>query len=266
MMSRILLISWRILVVLIFLFLPAPILIVIASSFSESGYLSFPPGALSLRWYEEFFASSTWLQALWISALIAIAVALLTTLLSFLAGLAATRIKFLGRNFFNFLMLSPLLFPHAAIGVALIGILAKADALGTYAGILLAHAILCVPFAYRPMVNSMMKLDHALEEAAMMLGARPMEVFRKITIPLLKPGFITALLFSFIISFDEVTVTVFLLGPDTITLPTRIFIHIQESGSPVIAAISTFLVAITILIVVFLERVVGLEFFMEIER
>lgn len=250
----------------VLVFLPAPILIVIASSFSRSGYLQFPPQALSLRWYTQFLTDETWLHALWVSFLIGLAVAILTTLLAFLAALVTTRVSFRGRTSFELLMLSPLLFPHAAIGVALLSLLSGLGWIGRYQGILLAHAILCVPFCYRPIVNSMRKLDLAVEEAAMSLGAPPLYVFRTVTLPLLRPGIVTALLFSFIISFDEVTVTIFLIGPDVLTLPTRIFAHIQESASPVVAAISSFLVAVTIILVAVLQRFVGLELFVEAER
>ncbi|HEY0296681.1 MAG TPA: ABC transporter permease [Bordetella sp.] len=258
--------AWRVLLVLIFAFLPAPIVVVVLSSFSPTGYLTFPPKGISLRWYEEFLSSGDWLHALAISAVLAVAVAVVTTALGFMAGLATSRVKFPGRGAFGLLMLSPLLFPHAAIAVALLGILSWRNAVGTYQGIFLAHAILCMPFAYRPLLNSMRKLDLAMEEAAMMLGATPSQIFRLVTLPLLKPGLVTALLFSFIISFDEVTVTAFLLGPHVTTLPTRIFSFVQESASPVIAAISTFLVIFTLLIVVLLDRLVGIELFVETER
>ncbi len=251
---------------LVLAFLPAPILIVAISSFSRTGYLQFPPQALSLRWYTEFLTDTVWLKAVAVSFVVAVAVALVTTAISFLAALATTRKHFVGRGAFELLMLSPLLFPHAAIGVALLSLLATLGWIGRYPGILLAHVILCVPFAYRPIVNSMRKLDLALEEAAMNLGATPAYVFRTVTLPLLRPGLVTALLFSFIISFDEVTVTIFLIGPDVITLPTRIFAHIQESASPVVAAISTFLILVTIALVIALQRLVGLELFVEAER
>ena len=100
----------------------------------------------------------------------------------------------------------------------------------------------------------------------MSLGAQPGYVFRTVTLPLLRSGLVTALLFSFIISFDEVTVSIFLVGPDATTLPARIFAHIQESASPVVAAISTFLVAITIGLIVLLQRLIGLDLFIEVER
>ena len=249
----------------VLIFLPAPIVIVVASSFSRSGYLQFPPQSLSLRWYAQFLTDETWLRALAVSVAVAVIVAILTTLVSFLAALATTRRRFAGRGAFEVLLLSPLLFPHAAIGVALLSLLSSLGWIGRYPGILLAHVILCVPFAYRPIVNSMRKLDLALEEAAMSLGAPPVHVFRTVTLPLLRPGLVTALLFSFIISFDEVTVTIFLIGPEVITLPTRIFAHIQESASPVVAAISSVLVLVTIGLVVLLQRFVGLDLFVESE-
>lgn len=252
---------FKVIAIGVFLFLPAPILVVVLSSFAKTGYLTFPPKGVSLRWYEEFLASDAWLMALGISAVIAVFVAILTTALSFLAAFAATRREFRGKTLLNFVILSPLLFPHAAIAVALLGVLSWWSLSGSYAGIAIAHAILCIPFAYRPILNSMQGFDLAYEEAGMMLGATPMQVFRKVTLPILRPGITTALIFSFIISFDEATVTVFLLGPDVITLPTRIFSEIQESGSPVVAAISSALVILSILIVYALKRLVGLEFF-----
>jgi putative spermidine/putrescine transport system permease protein len=245
----------------VFLFLPAPIFIVVLSSFAKTGYLTFPPKGLSLRWYEEFLASDAWLTALAISTVIAVFVAILTTTLSFLAAFAAIRREFRGKALLNIMILSPLLFPHAAIAVALLGVLSWWSLSGSYVGIAVAHAILCVPFAYQPILNSMRGFDLAYEEAGMMLGATPIQVFRKVTLPVLRPGITTALIFSFIISFDEATVTVFLLGPDVVTLPTRIFSEIQESGSPVVAAISSFLVVLSIIIVYLLKRMVGLEFF-----
>jgi putative spermidine/putrescine transport system permease protein len=260
------LLLWRIWITAIFLFLPAPIVIVAISSFSRTGYLQFPPQQFSVRWYQEFLSSEAWLKPLAISFALALVVAIVTTVFSFLAAFAVTRIRFRGKPAFDTLMLSPLLFPHAAIGVTLLGLLAAVGWVGHYSGILLAHIILCIPFAYRPALNSMRKLDLSVEEAAMSLGARPGYVFRTVTLPLLRSGLVTALLFSFIISFDEVTVSIFLVGPEATTLPTKIFAHIQESASPVVAAISTFLVAITIGLIVLLQRLIGLDLFIKVER
>lgn len=118
-----------------------------------------------------------------------------------------------------------------------------------------------MPFAYRPLINTLGRLDRSLEEAAMNRGAPPGEVLQTVVLPLLCPALVAAFLFNFIISFDEVSVTLFLVGPDVTTLPVRVFTEIEESGSPVIAAISSFLVGITIVLFLAVDRWVGLRLF-----
>jgi len=160
----------------------------------------------------------------------------------------------------------PLVFPNAALGVAFLGVLGLLGIGGTYLGIVLAHCIITLPFAYRPILNALRKLDPALEEASMSLSATPLQVLRTVTLPMLRPGLITAFLFCFIVSFDEATVTIFLIAPDVNTLPVRILTQIQESASPVIAAIATFLILFTLSLVLLLERTVGLELFAAPQR
>jgi putative spermidine/putrescine transport system permease protein len=247
-------------------FLAAPILVVILSSFSSSGYLRFPPQDFSLRWYSEFLSSPVWLKPLGVSVILALGVALLTTTISVLAAAAVVRGASKQRHVLSSLVMAPLVFPHAAIGVALLGMLALLGWVGTYQGIFLAHAVLCLPFAYRPIIAAMRGFDSSLEEAAMSLGAPPAFVVRHVTLPVLRSAIVTSLIFTFVISFDEVTVTAFLIGPQVSTLPTQIFTTIQESGSPVVAAVSSFLVLLTVGVVLLLDRVIGLQFFSEIER
>jgi putative spermidine/putrescine transport system permease protein len=127
------------------------------------------------------------------------------------------------------------------------------------------HIILCGPFAYRPIAVALQKIDGSMPEAAMSLGAREGAVFRRVILPLMKPGIVTALLFTFIISFDEVTVTLFLVSPDVTTLPVMIWGHIRDSADPVVAAISTLLILMTAIIVLAVERLVGLQMFVNPE-
>lgn len=250
----------------VLLFLPAPIVIVVLSSFTARGYISFPPGALSLKWYAEFLGSTDWLTSLAISLVLAALAAVFSTAIALLAALVFTRKRLPMAASFETLVLLPLIFPHAALGVVMLGLAGLFGWTGRFPGLLLAHVIMTVPYAWRPIVSSLRKLDLAMEEAAMSLGARPLYVFRRVTLPLLRPGLVTALLFTFIISFDEVTVSLFLVGPDVSTLPVRIFSHIQDSGSPVIAAISTVLVLLTVLVVLLLDRLIGLELFVDVEQ
>ncbi len=257
---------YRVWVTAIFIFLPAPILVVVASSFANSGYLQFPPRGISLRWYAAFLTSSDWMGAIGVSVALALAVAAFTTLLCLLAAFARQRAPMPGGNLFDGLMQLPLLLPHVASAIALLGILAVFGWVATYPGIALAHVIVCLPFAYRPVLTSLRKLDRAMEEAAMSLGAPPGYALWHVTLPLLRPGLVAAFMFSFIISFDEIGVTVFLTGPGVTTLPVRIFTEIQESGSPVIAAVSSLLVAATILLFLAVDRFVGMDLFLEAEH
>jgi putative spermidine/putrescine transport system permease protein len=257
---------WLLLNGLLLIFLPLPLIIVAAVSISPSRFLSFPPTGFSLVWYREFLASPQWMTAFGVSAAIAAFAAVVTTIAAVMAALALERTGNRVRSFVETLMLAPLIFPHAAIGVAIFGFLASTYYLrGSYWGICLAHVLLCVPFAFRPVAASFHKLDRSLAEAAMNLGARPGMILRRVTLPMLAPGIVSALLFTFIISFDEITVTLFLTAPGITTLPLTIYSRLEQSADPVVAAVSTLLVLLTLGLVLFLQRTVGLELFVNME-
>ncbi len=256
---------WRLLIVAIFLFLPAPIVIVVASSVAPSGYLTFPPDGLSLRWYSEFLASGDWIEALVTSLLLAAAASVISVSVAFLAAQVSARKAFRGHGGFETLVILPLAFPHAAIGVIMLSLVALIGWRGTFPGLLIPHVILTIPYAYRALITGLRRFDWSYEEAALSLGARPLTVLRRVVLPILKPAIVTALMFSFIISFDEVTVTLFLVGPDITTAPVKIFAHIQESATPVVAAVSTLFILVTLAALLLLERLIGLELFVDIE-
>lgn len=259
--------NWsRLFAIALFLILPGPVVVVAAASFSSAGYIRFPPGDLSLRWYAEFVSDQRWLDALATSASLALVGAVITTTASMMAALAVARRNNRLSALFETAVLAPLIFPHAALGMAMVALAATFHIYGTFAGLVLTHCIITLPFAYRPISASLRKMDPSLEEAAMSLGSRPWHTFFVVVLPLMRPGIVTALLFSFIISFDEVTVSMFLVGPEITTLPVAIYSYIQESGTPVVAAISSALVASTLILVLILERLVGLELFVETER
>jgi len=242
-------------------FLALPLVVVAVSSFSSAGYMQFPPSAFSLRWYAAFLSDAHWIGPLIASALLATLSAAVVCLFALAAALARCRLPLPAGAFFDLLMLSPLFVPHAAAALGLWIILVSLGWLGTWSGLALTHAIVCFPFAYRPIYSAVSGLDIAMEEAALSLGAAPGKVLFSVTLPLLRPGLAAAFLFSFIISFDEVSVTMFLVGPDVTTLPVKVFTEIQENGSPVVAAISSFLMATTAIAVLILDRYVGVGFF-----
>ncbi|MEJ0018827.1 MAG: ABC transporter permease [Acetobacteraceae bacterium] len=252
---------WQPVVAAVFVFLPAPIVIVIAASFSHTGYLDLPPWPLSLRWYIALLSDTEWLGAIGTSLALAFVAASASVLTALCAAQVLARRRFTGSHFIGLLLMLPLVFPHAALAVVMVGLLMSFGAGGTFAGLLLVHAILTLPYAYRPLIGSVMSLDTDMEEAAMSLGARPFYVLRRVSLPLIRPGLITGFLFAFIVSFDEVTVTMFLTGPDITTLPVKIFHAIQETSDPVVGAVSSLIVLVTILAVMLVQRVVRLEQF-----
>ena len=248
---------------LVFLFIASPIIIVVLASFTPKGYLEFPPQGLSLRWYAEVLSSSAWLAAFVTSLLLAIASATLTTFLCFLTALVTTRRNFAGKSVFETLLYLPVMLPHAALAMALFSLVVLIGLRGTFAGLLVAHLILVLPFVYRPIVNGLRQIDLSVEEAAMTLGATPPVTFRKITLPMIRPALVNAFLFSFIVSFDEVTISMFLIGIDMTTLPVKILTDIQNSASPAIAAVSTLLMCVTLGLVWVFNRYVGLSVFVD---
>lgn len=246
-------------------FMLAPILVVVGSAFSGTGYMTFPPGSFSIRWFAAFLSNADWLRTLGITLLLSFLAASLSLVLGFAAAFVTIRRPMRARPVLDLLILLPLVFPHAALAIAILAVVSAFGLIGTFAGILLAHVVVTLPYAYRPIAASLAKLDVAMEEAALSLGARPWTTFRRVTLPLVRPGLITAMLFCFIISFDETTVTLFLVGPSFTTLPIKIFSQLQDNASPLIAAVSTVLIGLTAAIILIVNRVFGLELFVEPE-
>ncbi len=256
----------RALAILLLILLPAPLVIVVGSSFSPLALLGFPPPGFSWRWYIEFLSTPSWLIAFGVSAAIALASAVLTTLAALGAALALQGASPRLRAVAETAILAPLLFPHAALGIGFLGWLILAGMNGTAWGILIAHLILCAPFAYRPIAVSLAQIDKSLPEAATILGAEPRQAFFRVVLPLLRPGIAASLLFGFIISFDEVTVTMFLVGPELTTLPVTIYARLNDSADPVVAAISSILILLTAGLVLLMDRLVGLRIFIDVEE
>lgn len=251
--------------VLVLLLLPAPLVIVIGSSFSPDTVMRFPPQGLSLRWYAVLFGDGRWLTSFAASAAIAAFSAVATTAAAVGAALALQGSSERVRGIAETAIVSPLLFPHAAIGIAFLSWLATLHLNGRIGGVVIAHLVLCAPFAYRPIAVSLRQIDRSLPEAAMILGAEQKQVLGKVILPLMRPGIATSLLFSFIISFDEITVTMFLVGPTFTTLPVSIYSYLHDSVDPVVAAVSSLLIGITVLLVVVMDRVAGLKMFIDVE-
>jgi putative spermidine/putrescine transport system permease protein len=240
-------------------FMLAPLVIVCVVAFTPEGYLSLPTRGPSLRWfrailgYPEFlraFRDSLWLAAL--SSTIAIGLAVP-------AALAIARHRFPGRDAITALFMSPLMVPHVVLGIAFLRFFTQIGLSGSFTGLVASHVIVVMPFALRLVLAASYGIDARIEHAAISLGAGHATVFRRVTLPLILPGVVSGWLLAAINSFDEVTMTVFIASPATVTLPVRMFLYIQDNIDPLIAAVSACLIALTALLLFALDRLYGLD-------
>lgn len=236
----------------------APIAIVVVTAFSPTDFFAFPPPGLSLRWFEEFFRLDNMRGAFLLSLQVALVSASVAAILGMFAALFLARRRGVFATMLQSLFLAPLVFPTIILGLALL-LLYKSIGMPVLPGLLLAHALVGMPYCFRTVLASLQGLDPALEEAGQSLGAGPIRTLLLITLPLIWPGVLSGWLFAFIVSFGELNTALFLTGPGYTTLPIEIFSYLQFQGSQlVIAAASALQVGLIIILVAGTERLIGI--------
>lgn len=231
-------------------FLLLPVVVIVLLSFGSSRYLQFPPPAWTLHWYSDLFDDPDWLASFLTSAEIAVVVAIVATVLGLMASFGLTRGRFRGKEMLRAMFLTPMVMPVVVFAVALYALFLRLQLNGTFLGFVIAHTIIALPFAIISISNSLEGFDKSIEDAAVLCGASPLEAKLRVTLPAIKAGMFGAAIFSFLASWDEVVVAIFMSSPDLQTLPVRIFTTLRQDLSPVIAAVSTILVALTVLLMV----------------
>ena len=238
---------------LIFLFLISPILVIMPLSFSSEPWFTYPLPGLSTRWYDDFFTSERWQTALFNSIFIAVSATALATSLGTLAALGLSRANFPMRPLVMGLIISPMVVPIVITAVAMYFFYADIGLANTFPGIILAHTALATPFVVITVTATLTGFDHSLTRAASGLGAGPITVFRRVTLPLILPGLISGALFAFVTSFDEVVVILFVGSPEQRTLPRQMFSGIREQISPTITAVATLLIIFSVCLLTTVE-------------
>ncbi len=247
----------RILCALVLLFLIVPVLVIVPLSFNSGSFLVYPLQGFSMRWYEALFSSADWMRSLKNSMLIAPAATFLAVVLGTLAAVGLTRAEFRGKALLMTILISPMVVPVVIIGVASYLFFAPLGMGNSYLSLILVHAVLGVPFVIITVSATLRGFNYNLVRAAASLGASPLTAFFRVTLPLIAPGVISGALFAFATSFDEVVVTLFLAGPEQITLPRQMFSGIRENLSPTIAAAATLLIGFSIALLLTLEWLRG---------
>jgi putative spermidine/putrescine transport system permease protein len=253
----------RAFLVIIYAFLLAPVLIVVYSSFCADSSLTFPPSGYTTQWYR--LIKPTFFDALQVSLIVATSTALMSVMFGVPAALALSRGRFPGKAILNSLCLSPLMVPALVTGVALFQFSVNLWDLtgigigGTVPGLVVGHLTFGIPFVIRAVIAGHARHDPALEEAAQNLGAAPLVTFWRVTLPVLRPSILSGAIFAFLMSLDDVPIALFMGGGYATTLPIRIFTTIEYDLGGDVMAISSLIVVASFIIMLVLDRVVGLE-------
>ncbi|TWT25785.1 ABC transporter permease [Planomicrobium sp. CPCC 101110] len=245
--------------ILVYLFMILPVFVIAISAFSPSEYPEFPPKAVSLKWFTAIFTNPQWMDSLWISILLLFIVTPITVVMGTMASYALARLEFKGKGLIQAFVLSPLMIPQIVLGIALLYLFTTMGIIGTITGLVIGHMLISFPYVVRTVSVSVSNLDPRLELASMNLGATPMQTFFKVTLPLIKPGIIAGAVFAAVTSFGEISISLFVSSPSTITVPVRTFGYIEQTFDPSINAISVIFIVFSVVALLIIEKTVGLS-------
>ncbi|NUA27780.1 ABC transporter permease [Cupriavidus basilensis] len=240
-------------------FIVAPLVVVVAVSFTGKGYISLPTDGLSLRWFRAIGDAHEIVDAFWLSLWLGLASATIAVALAVPGALALTRYRFPGRGVLMGFFMSPLMIPHVVLGVAFLRFFTTVGVSGSFFWLALTHVVVVMPYALRLVLAAATGLDRDAERAALSLGASRFTAFRRVVLPLILPGVAGGWMLAFIQSFDELTMTVFVATPGTTTLPVAMYNQIAQTIDPLVASVSTVLIVGTLVLMVLLDRIVGLD-------
>ncbi len=236
---------------LIILFLAVPAFFVVPVSFTERSFLSWPPEGFSLRWYQAVFANPVWVESAIRSFVVALCAGGIGLLVGVPAAFYLARHAGIGKTAIMGFLLSPIIIPNIIIAVALFYLFARIGLVGTTLGLIIGHSVLAIPYVVVTIVAVLKHYDERLDHAAYTLGANKPRTFFRVTLPLIKGGVIAAFMFAFIISFDELTIALFIAGGQTSTLPRKMWDDALLQVSPTLAAVATMvLLFMTVIILI----------------
>jgi putative spermidine/putrescine transport system permease protein len=253
-------VMFRVLLAASVLFLLVPIVVSIVLSFDNRQFLGpFPPTQFSLRWYRSFLENPAYLEGLIVSLKLAVLSTLISTVAGACAAYGLSAGNWRGRDAVEMLFLSPKFVPTVVIGFSILGFASAIQVFDPFTRLIMGHVVITIPFTVRATLASLVGIRRSLVEAAISLGAPPWRAFLDITLPLARTGIIAGGLMAFVLSFDEVAVSLFLSDAFTQTLPIALVAEMRANLNLTVAAVSTVFAVVTVLIVFFLDRTVGLD-------
>ncbi len=242
------------------LFLAVPLLVTTLMAFDARSYLGpLPPPALSLHWFAKLFGQDDVVSSLETSLILASGTTVVSAVIGTGAALALAKGRFPGRGALQAAFLSPLVVPPVVIGFGLLLFLARLGVVDGMARLMVGHLIITLPYAIRASLASLTGYDTTLTEAALVLGATDRQAFWSVTLPLIRTGIITGAIFTFAISMDDVSVSLFLSDPSATTLPVTLISNMRAAFDLSIAAAAVLLMGVTVVLIILLDRFVGFD-------
>jgi len=242
------------------LFLLLPLLVACVLSFDARSFLGpFPPPTYSLRWYRAFLDNPAYIDGFWISLQLAAVAAALATVIGTAAALALADPRLRGRGALEAAFLSPKFVPTVVVGFSLLVFTAQLGLFDPFTRLVMGHTIITLPFTLRAVLASLVDLKRSHLEAAMSLGASEARALWDVAVPAARSGIVAGAAMAFVLSFDEVAVSLFLSDAFTQTLPITLVAEMRANLNLTVAAVSTVFLAATLLLLVVLDRTLGIE-------
>jgi putative spermidine/putrescine transport system permease protein len=244
----------------VYLFLTIPLVIILGSALSDTTYLTFPPQGLTLRWFVNIFEISAFRATILTSLQIAFFSTALALLIGIPAAYALNRHRIALPTWLSTLFVLPILVPEIVLGFSLLKSVAVGAGWPIFPTLLVGHTLIVLPYAVRVISASLASFDFSIAEAAISLGSAPAKTFFTIVLPNVRSGVMAAFILAFITSVNDVSTSLFLTGPGISTLPIQILAHVEQFFDPTIASVSVLLMLLTVVVMVVVERTLGLTF------
>lgn len=255
-------VNWfsKLITILTYTFILAPMIIIVAVSFNPSAAITFPPEGFSLKWYQNIFTGHTdFVTGFANSIKIAVIATIFDIFIGVFASLSVTKYNFKGKSLLVSFFTSPMFIPSISFAFVLMRTTASIKMFTPFTKILIGHIVIILPYIIRNTMSVLINFNWTLEDAAASLGANPRQAFFKITLPLIKPGIISGAMLAFLYSFDEAVISSFLTSAKFTTMPIQIINYMEFQFDPTVAAIATILMASSLIIMLVINKLVGLD-------
>ena len=244
--------------VLVYIFLIGPLVIIFGASVSDTTFLAFPRQGLTLHWFENIWEISAFRRTIVTSLQVALVGTFIALLIGIPAAYALNRHRIHLPGWLSTLFVLPILVPEIVIGFSLLRSVNVELGVPVFASLLIGHTLLVLPYVIRVISAALASFDFSIEEAAVSLGSHPVKTFFTIVLPNVRSGVIAAFILAFITSINDVSVSLFLTGPGISTLPIQILAHVEQFFDPTVASVSVLLMMLTIIVMIIVERTLGL--------